>query len=238
MGQGSLYQLAGIGTQPQGTTHIGIFIPDLGLAGAEIKPFFHQVDHRKGRFLVKLRGMGSIHTGNGAGKLDHGHMHTQADTEEGHLFFPGIGNGLNLPLHTAAAETTRHQDAVTLFELIRGFTGFQFIGGNILQLHLRIISNAAMHQGLMQTLIRLFQVHIFAGDTDGNRMLRVLDLVDQLFPGLDVGCSGPDTQFFQDTVVNSLFMQPQRHLVDGVHIYGSDHRFRFHIAEQSNFFLK
>ena len=52
-------------------------------------------------------------------RLDHRHLHAEADAEEGHLAFAGEAHGFELAGGAALAEAAGDQDAVHAFEAVR-----------------------------------------------------------------------------------------------------------------------
>src|SRR6202012_1406562 len=61
---------------------------------------------------------GMRHAGQVACRLDHRHLHTEADAEEGHAALAGEAHGMHLTLGAALAESARHEDAVDAFEVM------------------------------------------------------------------------------------------------------------------------
>ena len=76
----------------------------------------HQVDDRVRRLLVELGRVRVRPAQHVAGIFDHGTLHAEADAEERDLVFARILDREALARHAAAAEATRHEDAVHALE--------------------------------------------------------------------------------------------------------------------------
>ena len=133
-GSGSLIQnFAGISAQTHGRTHL-IHIPLFG----------HQVNDRIRRIRIQFAGMCAYHAGQMSGVFHHGHLHPQADAEQGHLLFSGPADGVEHAVDTAGAKAAGDDNAV---DSAQHFCHVPF--GDIFRvhptdLHLYIIFNAAM----------------------------------------------------------------------------------------------
>ena len=237
-GQGILFKDARIGPQSQGTTHFRGLVTHLDLLGAIIKPLLDQVDDRVGGERIQFGGVGLGQPNLIAAVFDDRQLHAQTDAKERDIIFPGVGNGVDFALNAPFTESARDKNPVAFFKQISRVTGLQVFGADITQLHLGLIGNAAMDKGFVQGLVRFGEIGIFAGDTDGDRVLRVFDLVNQLFPRLDIGGSGPHIEQFQDLVIKPFGVQMQGNLIDGLHVNGRNHGLHGHITEEGDLFLQ
>ena len=83
-----------------------------------------------------------------ARRLDHRHLHAEADAEERHLAFARELDGVDLALGAALAEAARHQDAVHVLEMADGVVALEDLGVHPLQPDLHVAAEAAMRQRL------------------------------------------------------------------------------------------
>ena len=114
--QAARLQDAGTGAQPHGAAQVGMLVPVLGFSGTAVDPFGHQVDDRIDGIGVEFHRMCACDAGQIAGDFHHRELHAQADAEKGQTLFTGIGHGMNLALHAAAAETAGCENPVAAFE--------------------------------------------------------------------------------------------------------------------------
>jgi pyruvate/2-oxoglutarate dehydrogenase complex dihydrolipoamide acyltransferase (E2) component len=81
------------------------------------------IDHRREALrpglVVELLGPRIGQAGQVARRLDHRHLHAQADAQIGHAAFAGEARGLDLALGATFAEAAGHEDRVEAFEMRR-----------------------------------------------------------------------------------------------------------------------
>src|SRR6201995_1373238 len=102
-----------ISAEPHGAAEIAALAALLQLIAAQ--PFRHQADHRLRR-RAELGGVGVLDADQIARRLDHGHLHAEADAEIRHVAFPGELRRPDLAFRAALAEAAGPQDAVDMFE--------------------------------------------------------------------------------------------------------------------------
>ena len=124
---------AGVGPQPHGAALGG----DAPLVG-------HQVDDRVGGGPGQLAGVGVLHVADVAGVLDHRHLHSQADAQEGDLVLPGVADGGDLALDAPVAEAAGDQYAVGPGQELGGVVVGDGLGVHPADLHLHSVLNAAV----------------------------------------------------------------------------------------------
>ena len=98
-----------IGAEPHGAAEIAAGGALLELVAAQ--PFGQQADDRLRR-RAELGRVGVLDAGEGARRLDDGHLHAEADAEIRHLALAGEAGRPDLALGAALAEAAGHQDAV------------------------------------------------------------------------------------------------------------------------------
>ena len=95
--QATLLQMARIAAQAHGASLGG----DPYLVG-------HQSDNGVGGGRGQLTGVGVRQAAHMTGKFHHGHLHPQADAQEGHAILPGVPDSGDHPLHAPVAEAAGH----------------------------------------------------------------------------------------------------------------------------------
>ena len=95
-----------------------------------------------------------------------------------------------------------------------------------------MVVDAGVPQRFVERLVRVRQIGVLAAHADRHRALRVLDLLHQLVPALQVGRRRVDPQLVADEPVEPLLVQHARHLVDRVGVPHRDHAPFGHVGEQ------
>ena len=109
-----------------------------------------------------------------ARRLDHRHLHAEADAEIGHLALAGEPRRPDLALRAALAEAAGHQDAVhALQEAAPGPRPRRSRLSIQSSLTLHAVGHAAVDQRLDQRLVGVLQPRVLADDGDGHLALGV-----------------------------------------------------------------
>ena len=182
--------------------------------------------------------MGRIDAQHRSAVLNHGELHAQADAEERDFVFPGISDCPYFTFGTTLAEAAGHQDAVAALKQFGRITFLEFFGAEVPEQNFGLIGDTAMNKGFMKAFIGFGQIHIFSGNGDGDRVFGVFQVVNQLFPRIDVGLPGPDVEQFQDFSVQTFLVEVERHLINGIHVNGGDYRVHGNVAEQGDLFFE
>src|SRR5690606_23129939 len=102
---------------------------------------------------AELRRACALQPGKVPRRLDHRHLHPEADAEIRHFSFAREAGRLNLPQRAALAEPARYQDAMNVLEpLDRAFT-LEGLRLDPFRVHLHPVRDAAMGEGLDQRLV-------------------------------------------------------------------------------------
>ena len=163
-----------VGPQPHGTAHVAALLAALDPAFAF--PFGHQADHRLGTG-PELGRAGTFDASQIAGRLDHRHLHAEADAEIGNTAFASQLHRRDLTLGTAFAEAAGHQDAVDAFEIMeRAFflEGFRL---DPLDADAHIVGDATVAQRLVERFVGVLEAGVLAHHGD----------LDLAFGGFDAG---------------------------------------------------
>jgi hypothetical protein len=87
-----------------------------------------EANDRMGGALVELGGVGALQTADIPGILDGGHLHAEADSEEGNAGLPRIPSGQDLAFNAAIAKAAGDEDALDLADDLRGVGGVDRFG--------------------------------------------------------------------------------------------------------------
>src|SRR5581483_5035129 len=103
-----------IGTEPHRAAEVAVGLALLDLVAAQ--PFGHQADHRV-LARTELARPGPGQPGEMPRRLDHRHLHPEADAKIRHLPLAGKASRLDLAFRAPLAEPARHEDAVDALKL-------------------------------------------------------------------------------------------------------------------------
>ena len=131
----------------------------------------------------------SLDAGHVPRRLDAGHLHAEADAEEGNFALAGELDAGDLALAAALAEAAGDEDGVQRLELGDdvGFGMLEQLGVDPLDVDLGAVGDAAVDQRLAQALVGVGQADIFADDADRDLAVVMVDAVHDLVPARDVG---------------------------------------------------
>ena len=116
-----------------------------------------------------------------ARRLDHRHLHAEADAEIRHVALARELRRADLAFGAALAEAAGHQDAVDMLEERRGILVLEHLALDPVEIDLDLVGDAAMRQRLDQRFIGVLHAGIFADDGDGDVAFGIADaLVDDV----------------------------------------------------------
>ena len=143
-----------------------------------LQPFGHQADHRLRR-RAELGRVGVLDAAQIARRLDHRHLHAEADAEIRHVALARELRRADLALGAALAEAAGHQDAVDVLEERRRVLVLEDLALDPVEIDLHLVGDAAMRQRLDQRLVGVLHAGVLADDGDGDLAFRIADaLVD------------------------------------------------------------
>ena len=130
-----------IGAQAHGAAQIAALVAPLDDVAPH--PFRHETDH--GVFAgAEFRRARAGDTGQVASRLDHCHLHAEADAEIGHVALAGETCGMDLAFCPAFAEAARHQDSMDALEVLDAILALEDFRIDPVQPHPHIVGDAAM----------------------------------------------------------------------------------------------
>ena len=93
-----------------------------------------------------------------------------------------------------------------------------------------------MHEGLCDALVCVFVLRVFSADADGDLPCGVLDPFHEFLPVAEVRPRAGEIELLQDELVDLLFGEHERHLVDGRDIAAVDDAFGLDVGKERDFF--
>ena len=166
-----------IGAEPHGAAEVAV--GRALLQRVALEPFGHQADHR----LRRRREFGRVGLGDAAEiarRLDHRHLHAEADAEIRHVALARELRRADFSFGAALAEAAGHQDAVDVLEERRRVLLLEHFGFDPVEIDLHLVGDAAVRERLDQRFVGVLHAGVFADDGDGDVAFRVADaLVDR-----------------------------------------------------------
>ena len=149
--------------------------------------------------------------------LDHHALQAEAEAERRHAVLAGESQGAELALDAAHAEAARNADAVEAREVpLRALGRLALIGGDPLDVDLRVVREAARTERLGDREVGVGQVDVLADEPDRHLVLGVVHDVEELAPArpVDVGGLHVETEGVDDVRVEALVVQHRGDVVD------------------------
>src|SRR5688572_15757816 len=128
-----------VGTEAHGAAEVAAGGALLELVAAH--PFGHQADHRL-RAGTELRRAGVLHADQVAGRLDHRHLHAEADAEIRDLALARKARRIDLAFRATLAEAAGHQDAVNAFQVLDRVLALEDLGIDPVEIDLHVVGDA------------------------------------------------------------------------------------------------
>ena len=157
--------------------------------------------------IIELGGVCALKARHVPRELHGGHLHAEADAEEGDAVLPGVLDGPDHAAGPAHAEAAGHQDPVAVLEEGGGILVLQVLGLDPLQVHVRLQPVARMVQGLDEALIALLELHVLAHHADAYAALGIADAVQEVLPRAEVRLLLPQAQQPGNLGVQALQVQ-------------------------------
>ena len=110
---------------------------------------------------------------------------------------------------------------------------FQFLGINLDDVHPRVVGDAAVHQRLINGLVRVLQGDVFAHDRDLDLFGGTAQALDNaLLPAFDPFVRQFDVEFLEDQLVEFLFLQGHGNFINVFDVDGLDDGLQVHVAKK------
>ena len=223
----ALGQLGDVGAEPHGAAHVG----DAALR-------VHEVDHRVRGGGIELARVRTGEAEDVPGVLDRHHLQAEAQAEARDLVLAGVAGRHDLALGAPLAEPAGDHDAVELAEPALGEQALHLLGLDPLDLHLAAVVEAAVLERLGHRQVGVLEAHVLADDADASGAVHRLDAVDEDLPLAEVGVAGVEAEDLAHHVVEALFVEHERDLVEVAGVGGVHHRLDRHVAEVGDLALE
>ena len=168
------------------------------------------------------------------GVLDHGNLHTQANTQIRNFVFTGVLYRADLAFHAAVTETARHQNGIHIGQNIGTFT-LDVFGVDVTHVHLGAVFDAGVIDGFDQGFVGVQQIHVLTDHRNGDGFFRIQLGIGHRIPLRQIGRATGQIEFLDDQIVQAVVVQHAWNFVDGVGVFQRNNGTLFHVGEQRNF---
>ncbi len=190
-----------------------------------------QADDRVGRVFVELGAVRVFEAADVSRELDRRDLHAEAKPEVRHLVFAREPRRANFSFDAALAKSARNQNAGDIFELAIDAV-LQRLRVDQFQVDAAILARGRVGERFVDAFVGVLQIDVFADDRDLDLLLRADDALDEFPPVGQVRRRRVDVEQLANEIVEPLFVQHQRHLVNRVlHVARLDHAARRNVAK-------
>ena len=141
--------------------------------------------------------------------LNHRRMHAITDPQEWDLVFPGVTDRVHLAFQPALSEPTRNQDAIDAAKHCRRISFSQILRLYSSESHARSVVNPTMGQRLVDRLVGISELDVFADHCDLDLRLGRAQRLDHLDPAIHVARSRLTTEMLEDLAIHLLLPEHQ-----------------------------
>ena len=153
-------------------------------------------------------------------------------------FSAGVRQRAELAVEAADAEPARHADRVDVVEHPVGARLLgALVGGDPADVHLGVVGEATGVEGLGDREVGVVQVDVLADERDGDVLLGVVHLAQQVVPGRPVDVAERQVEPADEVGVEALAVQHLGDVVDRGRVGGGDHRLLVDVAHQRDLAL-
>ena len=174
-----------------------------------------------GTVLLEFGTVGTGEAHHIAGKLNHRHLHTEADAEIGNIVLPGEAHRPDLAFHPPLTKTTRDQDGVTTPQQTQVL--LEVLGIQMAYPHLGAGVDAGVFQGLVEGLVGVQQIHVLAHHGDGDFPLRMQLVLRHPLPLAEVRRRAIEVEALHDELVKPPVVEVLGNAVNGVGVHQGHH---------------
>ena len=173
-----------------------------------------------------------VEPGDVAGELDDGPLEAVADPE---IRDPAGPREFRRRHHAAAAaiaEPRGHQDAGRVLEEVQAARLLERFGFDVLELDLQAMPDPAVEERLVDALVRILVLDVLPDEVERDLVGRVPDALDEVAPVVHAGLGDGQAQPLQQDLVQALFGEIERHLVDARDVARGDDRLFVDVTEE------
>ena len=167
----ALFQYTLVGAQTHGATHIG-----------DVFLLLHDVNHVVRSYLVHLSAVSVGIAQHVAGKLNHNHLHAEADAEGRNVVCAGVVCRNNFSFNATLSEAWADQYAVLSSQFLSHIVFGELFRVDERDVHLIIVVGASVRQAFAYRLVGILKV-IFTYQTDVHRLGSLVAAVEEGAPG-------------------------------------------------------
>jgi hypothetical protein len=146
----------------------------------------------------------------------------------------GIANGTNLTLHATVTKTAGYQDSIHIGQILGYGILIYGLRINPLNVDSSAVCHTTMLQGLYDTDIGIVKRNIFAYQTYGNFMKRMLPGIDHCSPLIQIRLRTRHVQSLTGTLSQTLLLHLQRNLIKHLAVQILQYMGSRHITEQAD----
>ena len=218
---------AGVGAQAQGSADVGHAVL-----------IRHQMDHGVGGIRIQFCAVGVGPAEDVAGEFHHGHLHAQAEAQEGDAVLTGVADGADFPFDSPVSEAARDQDAVCAAQKRGGI----FVG-HCLRIHPADVDDAAagdaaVLQGLHDADVGVVKLDVFAHQSYGHLGDRMAQSVYHGFPSGKIWLWTGKSQAFAGGLGEPLPFHGKGRFVEVFHVQILEHMGGGNVAEEGDLVLQ
>jgi hypothetical protein len=191
------------------------------------------------RVGIEFRGMRLVQFQHVARKFNGGNLHAQAQAQVGHLVLARIFRAWILPSMPRSPNPPGTRMPPRPFNILSAPSRFDHLGLDLLDFHPAIVGHPAVDDGLIDRLVGVVELDVFAHHADAHAVLRGDEFADDLLPVRHVGHGRVQMQQPADQFVHPLALQHQRHFVNAVvHVLFLDDRLEGTLQNMEIFWRK
>jgi len=128
------------------------------------------------------------------------------------------------------------QDAVETGKACLQIGGFELFRLDPAQIEAQVVGQGAVDEGLLQALVGVLILDIFADDADDDAIAGMADALVQILPGMHVAGGRVEMEIAQDQLVEALLGEAEGDFVDAGGVAGCDDGiFRKHLQKEGDF---
>ena len=186
------------------------------------------------RVGVHLGGCGIGISEHVACKFHHGHLHTQANSEEGDSVLPGIAHCGDFSGDTPLSEAGSYQNAVHSLEDLVYVSLVDVLRMDAVNIYLALIGRSGVYKGFLNRFVSVLQLDVLSYEGDIGLSLRIPKAGEERFQGRKVGYGRAvgDFHLVHDEGVQALIFHIEGDLVDTPGVGRFDDVSGAHVAQK------
>ncbi len=172
-----------------------------------------------------------------AREFNGGALHAETESEERHLALSRKADRGDLSFNSTRAEAPGDENAVCFPEDPLRPLPLDIFRFDPVDVHARLMVDAAMDKRFGQTLVAFLQPGVLAHERHHDLVLGMLDFLHHRIPFAQVRRTRLQSQLPDDQFIQAFLAEHDRHFIDGLHILGRNDRVLLDVAEHRDFAL-